>query len=334
MSNAATCQDHQRGFLADPFGWAYDRLEKTFATDPALRGALFAIDQPRMHLIALALAHLPDTNIPPNLGWILLQGSRSKILDVSIGRQLIGIDRALCHLPPNVLPIETYRTLVSLLTDPVTSRFLHHRQSITKTIITGLHRLPPGLRRPAIFALFDKFDGMEEFVDGLEVLASRAQLPFDNLVTDLRGLDQRDQVIAKIAQTIDRLPFLDALPPVAIGGFRRIDTVAEIRALANQWHNCLATCLDTINDGTGAVYLSANPQAVCFLSRYGRLGWFVAQIKGPKNADLEGADLARIYKTFAASGFLKGSIIQSIKEIGLAYSWSRHRLALNPVLVE
>ena len=44
----------------------------------------------------------------------------------------------------------------------------------------------------------------------------------------------------------------DTLPPAQIGGFRRLDTVAEIRELAKNWHNCLAGYLFNVNDGTSA----------------------------------------------------------------------------------
>src|ERR1019366_3672614 len=85
----------------------------------------------------------------------------------------VGIGRALRRLPPKVLAAEIYRKLVDLLDDPVPAKFLHHTGSITDLLITGIYRLPAGLRTAAIMAIFNQIDDMIWFVDGLQVLASR-----------------------------------------------------------------------------------------------------------------------------------------------------------------
>ena len=75
-----------------------------------------------------------------------------------------------------------------------------------------------------------------------------------------------------------------AQPPAEIKGFRRLDTVAEIRELAKNWRNCLAGYLFSVNDGTSAIYLSEQLEAVCSVGRHGRMGWFLLETKGPRNA--------------------------------------------------
>ena len=153
--------------------------------------------------------------------------NQSSIL--SVGHCPVGIGRALRRLPPKVLSSDLYRNLVNLLDDPVTGKFLHHTGSITDLMIAGLHNLPPALRRPPIMAMFDRVDGMISFADGLRFLASRTVLPFDVVANQIGALDQTDQVAAAIRQLVDRLPLPDTLPPVDIGGFRRLNAVAEIR---------------------------------------------------------------------------------------------------------
>src|SRR5476651_644142 len=133
------------GFLLAPLGWVQDRLAKAFETEPTLVELLFELDQSRMHLTALALAHL-SSEVTPDLVLILLQGSRKTILNLSVGHRPVGIDRVLSHLPPKVLTAESYRNLTDLLLVPATAKFLHHRTSITEQIITGLHTLPAALR--------------------------------------------------------------------------------------------------------------------------------------------------------------------------------------------
>ncbi|MGH3515635.1 MAG: hypothetical protein ACRDRB_25720, partial [Pseudonocardiaceae bacterium] len=129
------------GFLLKPLGWIHNRLRKAIAIDPTLVGPLLDLDHGRMHLIALALAHLPG-DVPPVLALTLLQGSKKAILDRTVGYHPVGIDRALAHLPPKVLAAAAYRNLVELLDDSVTAKFLHHRPSIENRTIMGLHSLP------------------------------------------------------------------------------------------------------------------------------------------------------------------------------------------------
>ena len=62
------------GYLLTPFGWAAKPLAAMIQTDPALLRHIFELDRPRMHVIALALAHLDD-NPAPHLAPILFRGS-------------------------------------------------------------------------------------------------------------------------------------------------------------------------------------------------------------------------------------------------------------------
>ena len=89
--------------------------------------------------------------------------------------------------------------------------------------------------------------------------------------------------------------------------------VTEIRDLAKKWENCLAGCLSNVNDGTSAIYLSDHFEAACYVCRYGRLGWFFQQIKGPKNIDIEPSHLGQIHDAFASVGIHTFSMIEAIK---------------------
>jgi hypothetical protein len=62
------------GFLLTPFGWAAESLAAMVHAEPKLLSALFELAQPRMHLIALALAHL-GPQVPPEIGLLLTRGS-------------------------------------------------------------------------------------------------------------------------------------------------------------------------------------------------------------------------------------------------------------------
>jgi hypothetical protein len=316
------------GFLLEPLGWVQDRLSQAIAGEPKLVELLFDLDHARMHLTALALAHISG-DVTPDLALILLQESKKKILNLSVGHRPVGIGRALRRLPAKVLPAESYRNLVDLLDEPVPAKLLHHTGSITDQLLACLHHLPPVLRTAAIMSMFNRIDGMTRFVDGLRVLASRAGLRFDTLARQIGALDQPDQVAAKIRQVVDGLPLPDSLPPVEIGEFRRLDTVAEIRDIAKKWQNCLAEYVSNVNDGTTAIYLSDQLEAVCCLTRHGRIGWFLVQTKGPRNADVEPDQLAQINAAFANAGIPPSSIIDAIKAIVLTNEWSGNRQMLD-----
>ena len=45
------------GYLMAPFNWAAKPLTAILEADPSLYSALFTLSRPRMHLIALTLAH-------------------------------------------------------------------------------------------------------------------------------------------------------------------------------------------------------------------------------------------------------------------------------------
>jgi hypothetical protein len=171
--------------------------------------------------------------------------------------------------------------------------------------------------------MFNQIDDMIWFVDGLRVLASRAGLRFDTLAHQIGTLDQPNQIAATIRQVVDSLPLPDTLPPAEIEGFRRLDTVAEIRELAKNWHNCLAGYLISVNDGASAIYLSEQLKAVCSVGRHGRMGWLLVETKGPKNADIEPDQLAQIHAAFAAAGIPETAMIDPIKSIIQTDKWSR-----------
>jgi hypothetical protein len=202
-----------------------------------------------------------------------------------------------------------------LLQDPPTASYLHHCDSITGSTLLGLASLPRVLRCPAIFKLFDEIEGMDKFIVGLKFLSDRAGIEFDILLTQLGALGQTGQIVAKIADLAENLPLPDRLPDHQIGSFVRLDNVTEIRSLAKDWRNCLADCLHDINEGTNLLYISTKdrPPAAALVVRANRLGWALAQIKGPKNVDLDRHIVARHHNTFANAGIPRSTNLAAIK---------------------
>jgi hypothetical protein len=131
------------GHLLAPFGWAAEAVGAMVEAEPTLLFHLFELDRARMHLIALALAHLNDFS--PDIGIFLVSGSVRAVTERILGRRPTGIKRALGNLSSRVMPPENYRRLVELLANPDTAKLLHHARSIDSSKIRALHGLPAPL---------------------------------------------------------------------------------------------------------------------------------------------------------------------------------------------
>lgn len=66
-----------------------------------------------------------------------------------------------------------------------------------------------------------------------------------------------------------------------------------------------------------AVYLleHSDAPAACSVRKYGRLGWFLEQVKGPRNVDIEPKRLADIRSAFSEVGIPPFSVISTIHMI-------------------
>ena len=327
MSLPMTSLSHDRplhpGFLVSPLGWLGEYFARNFTTDRDLLATLFELDPYRMHVLGLGVAHLepalPSATIIENLG----RRSPKTTLRQMLGRWPKGLDRVLHALPDTtVLALKSYRALIAILDDRAIATHLHHRRAITEPLIIALAELPPALRRPAIFKLFDDIDGMDRFVVGLKFLSDRASVAFNRLIEELGTLDQTEQVRAKIADLADRLPLPDRLPAQQIGTFNRVDDPAQIRALAKSWHNCLGEYVHEVNEGTSLIYRSteADRPTTALLARVNRLGWALVDIKGPKNVDIHPEAALQNHQTFARAGIPPLPDVAAIRSL----LWQRH----------
>jgi hypothetical protein len=124
MTHALACNEitpEPPGFLLAPFGWAAEPLAAMAHVEPTMLLGLFTISRPRMHLMALALAHL-DWPVPSGIGSLLTRGSMRQVLDRVLGQHPPGVKRALHRLPVNVLQRQNYRRLVIFSPTPALQR--------------------------------------------------------------------------------------------------------------------------------------------------------------------------------------------------------------------
>jgi hypothetical protein len=299
---------------------------------------MVCIGRKRMHLIALAFAHL-DGETPPwsqstNGGHLLFRGSAAELLDMTLGRQPRGLKRTLDRMPPRVLQPESYRRLLDLLEEPAAAKALSHADSINDSSLKALADTPVTLR-PTVFAI-DSSHLLDGLADGLRFLVARGAAPsFEALIADLKSLRQPAQLIARLKRIVETLPFPEPMPPAHVGHARRLDDPNQIRELAKLWRNCLENYLFEIDQGTCAVYFwdDAATPAASLIRRRGRLGWFLEESKGPWNDELKPERLEEICRTFAAVDIPESSIITAIENI-IAFERTtrrrRHQVRLQP----
>ena len=309
------------GFLLESFGWAAVPVSKLIDLDPSICVNLCKIDRTRVHLIALALAHLQD-QLTSDLALLLLRGSLRQVMTETLGRgPPAGLSRAVAHMPFKVLTKENYRRLVELLYQAPTAKVLFHVDAIDDEMIDVLYRTPVSLRRALLLLATHRGGDWPQFAglaDGLRILAARgAAHSFDELVNNLASARKPRQFLAKLKSICDCLPLAEDMPPARIGLARRLDCIGELRALASQWQNCLLDYIDSVNEGGCAIYLwqDERTSAACLVNRHGRFGWFLDEVVGPKNAEIKVRQERIIRQTFAEVGVPQCAMIQAVENL-------------------
>jgi hypothetical protein len=305
------------GFLLAPFGWAAGPVAGMMRADRSLFADLFAIDRSRMHLIALAVAHL-NLPVPPEIGPLLMRASARQVLNQVLGQPPVGLRRALSHLPDAVLSRENYQRLVDLLVDRQAAKVLHHTDQINDTAIRVLADLPQKLRKPLAFAVADWPGKLNGLAQSLQFLVSHGVgSNIDELVAELATVTAGPQLAGMVEFWVSLLPLPETMPPATVGNGRRLDRVGTVCSLAGRWRNCLASYGSAIDAGHCAVYLwedAARP-AACLTRRHGRLGWFLDEVKGPRNVEIEPDQLEVIAAAFAHVGVPSSQVVRAIENI-------------------
>jgi hypothetical protein len=142
------------GFLLEPFKWATPKLIVMIQEHPEYLTDLIHLSRTRMHLLGLALAHaagMPSSELTE----ILFRGSAEMILQGAVGQQPTGLKRAVSSMPNYLLKQESYRNLVTLLSDQDAARLIYHAFEINDATIQAMSDIPAPLRGVA-FSLHEK----------------------------------------------------------------------------------------------------------------------------------------------------------------------------------
>jgi len=305
------------GYLLTPLGWAATPLTLIVSAYPTLLSDLFGMSRERMHLIALALAHL-EAPSSFDIASLLIRGSPRQVLQHVLGRFPAGIKRALKHLPTEVLRQQNYQLLIQLLDGPESAKVLHHADQINDTAIRVLADLPQKLRKPLAFALTDWPRKLNGLTDSLQFLVSRGVgSNVDELIAELAMVTTCPQLVAIVEFWVARLPLPERMPPATVGKARRLDRIDTVCSLGRKWRNCLANYGNAIDAGSCAVYLweEAERPAACLVNRHGRLGWLLDQVKGPRNSEVEPDQLEVITAAFAQVGVPSSQVVRAIQNV-------------------
>jgi hypothetical protein len=190
-----------------------------------------------------------------------------------------------------------------------------HAAKIDDLAIRVLADLPKRLRRPLPFAVSDWPRRLNGLTDGLRFLVCRGVVSnLDEVVAKLATMTAGSQLAAVVQFWVDSLPLPQMMPPATVGRARRLDRVDELTSLARAWSNCLGDYRSAIDAGSCAVYLwqDAEKPAACLVWRHGRLGWFLDEVKGPRNAAIEPEQRAIIDSAFAELGILRSRVALGI----------------------
>lgn len=293
------------GFLFQPFGWMTDWFTAVVEAEPALLADICSITSERMHLIGFVLAHLESHTHFDGLDQrgtarLLLRGRTRDILDRTLGYRPRGLEGTLGNLSPlETLSPENYRHLLTLLDDPAGFKLLTHSSFVGDDDLQDIFSIPV-----ALFHLFT-FIRIRNLDEGFQLLVMRGAAPnYNSLVDEFKSFQQMQQLRAHVRRFIDSLSFPE-LPPSTIGPARRLDRSSEIRDLARSWRNCLESrYLPLVDEGRCVIYLWDDPQviAACAVRRRGRLGWFLTEVDGPRNAGIKSDQRSRINRTFTEAG--------------------------------
>jgi hypothetical protein len=205
------------GFLFDPFGWAAHALTAIVIARPNPLPVLLSIDRERMHIIALALAHLRH-EVTPDLGEALIGGSAQAVLGLFPTPYPSRVERVLGRcLPSSVLEPETYRRLVLLLNDENASNFLQNADYVSDTLVGTLYGLPPILRTSCIINALEPIELEFGFSEGLRLLVLRGAAPnFEALISEIGSITEERRLRSRIAELVETLPLPTEFPPPRI----------------------------------------------------------------------------------------------------------------------
>lgn len=300
------------GFLLEPLGWAAPFVLSALQQNPAILPHVAEMTPSRMHLIGLALSHKDDADAA--FVETTISAPTADVLRLALGWQPIGFKATVADLDDRILERASYRALVELLRDHRMAKLLSFAGHVPERCLLSLKDIPSLLRPVALELRPNLFPG---FAEGLKFLSQRAGcLSYEEFVASLAKARNQGQLKTALRQAIEDIPLPRSLPPKRVGDGVRIDGTRKLRTLAKDMHNCIANLIADVEQGQAAIYIwgTGDPIAI-LLQRHGRLGWFLEDVKGRGNTEIERPISEVIERAFAERGIPRAFIAHALEEV-------------------
>lgn len=300
------------GLLFSPLGWLAGDILRALQHKPSLLRSIAEMTSARMHLVALACSVRDDRS--DDFIEQCLTMPTAKVLGFSLGGRPMGVRSVLGRLDHNVLQPEAYRALAELCNNAKFGKLLSHVGYLSENCIVALRELPECIRPAALMCRPNLIPGLGA---GLKLLSDKAGYKsFEIFATRLFVLRKTNQLCAEIRSIIDALPLPAALPSETIASARRIDCPRRLRALAREMQNCIADLIPDIESGQATIYLvEGSDPIVIRLQRYGRLGWFVEDVKGRGNGPPCQQHCIKLKSAFTEMGLLPALAAKALEQL-------------------
>lgn len=300
---------------AGPYGWLTRYIASIAANNTDFARRVLFIPRDELHFIALCLSLMGSKRDDPDHVAAFARGigirARKAIFAEfapDADAKIVGLAGKLAGKPWRA---SSYARLAMLYSEPHARKTLNHLPHITRWQLIALARLPAPYRRIGILRKIKQRYDLSCVQFGIEIVRRvRTDLNDRQIIASLEKADtsrMRDWVEAHY----ERLPFPQAPTGALTDGqgavLRPVSTADELMHAARVFDNCIGNYLWEVQSGRSYFYrcdIGERRVAIAELSPLPGVGWAVADILGPKNRALNGADRAHIFALFRAADIL------------------------------
>lgn len=273
------------GSFAEPVSqiWSGERI-KEYLTAPDARRHLWHVWLSSERMV-FAASNCMSTDLA--YGRLTFLKGRDLTIE-AYGHQPPGLAKALSRLGAEARTPEFYRALVrALSTNGAGAKFLQHTPDLSDDLVLALSALPARLITKGFVKLLTRSQVAPEALGFFTWTLSRLEtlLGPDVSHTVLKAPNPLEALWAAVLN----LPF--PKPPWSgTDGLTPITSKAELQDIAQKFENCLFdtfqhryTVMEILNDKSYFFIKSGEEPVLLEFHRFGEIGWYLQQARGPKN---------------------------------------------------
>lgn len=290
-------------------GWFLDRIVDLDAQEAGFAGSVLRSSPERRQVIAAALAMCrpqPDVSNEAELAKFILAAGHASILKRAFGTTPTGFRGALRRSGEKPHRPRFYRYLYLLLAhgDQRTVSAIQTMRSMNFTTLRILRTLPADLRLPNLILVLRSVEQARDLMMLVNLL-ERCGVDRTAMTAALAVIVKPSAIPSFANRWAQRVP-LPAHPAPARGGYRPIESSADLHRLGLAYRNCLRTHLAAALEGKSAFaeIAHASGGGVAHLMRIGD-AWVLDRVWGPGNRPPSPAIDRLAVEHLAANGILK-----------------------------